>query len=185
MKRKLTKNEERKTDNIITGECDTFFSDLTKKYTLDTKCSYTRISFNRKRFLSQIDANYEEQGRGYMRLWNADCHIVSHCSMNGLPHHIESEINRLRFYHEVGSDTWTERAKQIEINHIVDLAEFMAEFPDYQLINSISDWHYDIHWKDRVYMWQFERDMNWENKLEVRAKVCIDWMKINLLKTTT
>lgn len=60
-----TKNAERRTDDYLTGECD-----IAGPMVIDIKCPWSIDTFP----IAQIDAensDYEWQGRGYMRLWDA------------------------------------------------------------------------------------------------------------------
>lgn len=172
LKRKLKKNTERKSNEWLTGEIDTFFD----RTGIDTKNAFTRIHFNRIRFKKEINTAYELQGRGYMMLWDLDKFIVSHCCLNGLASHIENEISKLRFFYEVGSSAWLEKAKAIERNHIFDLSAFLNENPEYELVHERSEWNFDIDWKKRIYLWQFDRDFNWEERLKKRVVQCRKWM---------
>lgn len=176
LKRKLVKNTERKFNDWITGEIDTSFSENNKLVTLDIKNSYTRISFNKQRYLKKINPVYEWQGRGYMMLWGASKHIVCHVLTNGLASHIQSEIRRLGYSMEIGSDAFVKAARQIEINHIFDLRLFQNENPDYEFYNDLSEWKYDIPAIDRVTTYEFERSEVLENKIIDRVDACNKWI---------
>lgn len=65
----LTKNVERKTDGLITGECDLF--DQARRRGHDLKSSWSAKTF--PGWVKDCeDKLYEWQMRGYMRLWDAD-----------------------------------------------------------------------------------------------------------------
>jgi hypothetical protein len=68
----LEKNTERRSDDLMTGECDLWIPDVC---TLDAKTSWSIETFP---LLSEDahSAAYEWQGRGYMRLWNVPKHEV-------------------------------------------------------------------------------------------------------------
>lgn len=65
----LTKNTERRSNGLITGECDLFYSPIRKGYDL-------KSSWSAKTFPGWIvdceDKLYEWQCRGYIALWDAD-----------------------------------------------------------------------------------------------------------------
>lgn len=71
------KNEERKTNDWITGECDIY----TGKKIIDIKSSWSLATFP---VLSEdgIDKQYEWQGRAYMMLWNCDYFENAYCMVN-------------------------------------------------------------------------------------------------------
>lgn len=65
----LTKNVERKTDGLISGECDLF--DQARRRGHDLKSSWSAKTF--PGWVKDCeDKLYEWQMRGYMRLWDAD-----------------------------------------------------------------------------------------------------------------
>jgi hypothetical protein len=64
----LTKNAERRSDGIITGECDLFNPMACDGR--DLKCSWSIKTFPLL-VVDCADAEYEWQMRGYMRLWDA------------------------------------------------------------------------------------------------------------------
>lgn len=64
----LVKNEERRTDGLITGECDLF--DTQRKRGHDLKSSWSAKTFPGWTVDCE-DKLYEWQMRGYMRLWDA------------------------------------------------------------------------------------------------------------------
>lgn len=65
----LTKNTERKTNGLITGECDLY--DATRKRGHDLKSSWSAKTFPGWARDCE-DKLYEWQMRGYMKLWDAD-----------------------------------------------------------------------------------------------------------------
>lgn len=65
----LTKNEERRTNDYITGECDLF--DDTQRRGHDLKSSWSIETFPGWP-VDAINSTYEWQMRGYMWLWDAD-----------------------------------------------------------------------------------------------------------------
>jgi len=65
----LTKNTERRTDGLLTGECDLF--DAERRRGHDTKSSWSLATFP----IAEIDCHdkiYAWQAHGYMKLWDAD-----------------------------------------------------------------------------------------------------------------
>jgi hypothetical protein len=67
------KNTERRTDDYLTGECD-----IAGDPVIDIKLPWSVSSFP----ICELDAansDYEWQGRGYMRLWDAPSFRVAYC----------------------------------------------------------------------------------------------------------
>lgn len=76
---RLVKNTERRTDGLITGECDLF--DKQRRIGHDIKSSWSIATFPICES-ECIDADYEWQFRGYMRLWDAAEWHADYCLVN-------------------------------------------------------------------------------------------------------
>lgn len=74
-----TKNEERREDEWLTGECD--IHDEAARKTIDTKSVWAKNTFPATPEEGE-NSEYEWQGRGYMRLWDALEHDVAYCLVN-------------------------------------------------------------------------------------------------------
>ena len=72
----LQKNEQRKSNDFITGECDLF--NQAEKRGHDIKTSWSIQTFPLLE-ADCVDKLYEWQMRGYMALWNADEWEVNYC----------------------------------------------------------------------------------------------------------
>lgn len=71
----LSKNTERKSNGLLTGECDLYDEDVRKGY--DLKCSWSAKTF--PGWVKDCeDKLYEWQMRGYMMLWDADSWEVAY-----------------------------------------------------------------------------------------------------------
>lgn len=75
----LVKNEERRSDDFITGECDLF--DVARKRGHDLKSSWSLATFPAFE-IDCKDSLYEWQMRGYMRLWGAEEWEVNYCMVD-------------------------------------------------------------------------------------------------------
>jgi hypothetical protein len=178
----LTKNSDRKSNEFITGECDTIKQVAGGCETLDIKCSYSIYTFNRTKY-SGITAANIWQGHGYMWLFDSLAHTVVYCLMNGLPGDIAYQ-KRLAFYdcdQNEFSLQYIERCKQIEINHIFDRAAFIRENPDFEFHVPASEWTFDIPLKDRFFETRIERNPEMFNHIQTRVTDCREWMKNNLV----
>ena len=75
----LVKNTERRTDGLITGECDLFDAERNRGH--DTKVSWSVASFPIG-IEDCEDQGYFWQAQGYMRLWSADEWDVDYCLLS-------------------------------------------------------------------------------------------------------
>lgn len=177
----LTKNTERKSNEFITGECDTIKQVPGGCETIDIKCSYSMHTFNRTKYTGISSANIW-QGHGYMWLFDSLAHTVVYALMNGLPGDIAYQ-KRLAFY-DCGQDEFSPeyiaRCKQIEINHIFDRAAFVKENPNFEFHVPASEWTYDIPREDRFFETRIERNPEMFNHIRTRVTDCREWMKKNL-----
>jgi hypothetical protein len=75
----LTKNTERRSNGLITGECDLFNAPVRRGH--DIKCSWSAKTFP---IAAEdcVDKVYEFQMRGYMALWDAGEWSVDYCLVN-------------------------------------------------------------------------------------------------------
>ncbi len=77
--RSLVKNTERKTNGLITGECDLYDADRSEGH--DLKCSWSAQTFPIAE-IDCVDSDYEWQCRGYLALWDAKQWHVQYALVN-------------------------------------------------------------------------------------------------------
>jgi len=80
-----TKNQERKTNEFITGECDIL---VEGEKIIDIKSSWSANTFMEAKLTKQ----YETQLQCYMWLWNVPRAELAYCLVDCLPEQIEKEI---------------------------------------------------------------------------------------------
>lgn len=185
------KNTERLSNHFITGEVDVFEGDEIRKatHTVDTKTSWSRITFNKAR-VNSLDPDYKWQGVGYMALTGAKKHTVAFGLVNGTSQAIADEKRKagygLGMMDAKGNPTpeYIEKAKQIEINHIFDLNAFKNEYPWFEFDNDLTEWRYDIPMEERLHRFTFERSEEDIERLYKRIKECRVWMNANLFKVS-
>jgi hypothetical protein len=182
------KNKERLEDEFISGEPDIFIGESirTAEEIYDTKTSWSAHTFFRQS-IKDLPDEYKWQGVGYMRLTGARRHTVAFCLVNGTVQAIEDEKRKLSYqmgvFDKSGAEVpeaYLERCRQIEINHIFDLQEFMSESPFYQLDNDPSCWRWDIPKEKRVRCFAIERLEDEISAVEDRVKECRKWINENL-----
>lgn len=106
------KNEERKTMNHITGECDanTYFKEIKKRVIDDTKCSW-----NPKTFMSaDLTTLYEWQGRSYLYLYDADIFRLRNCLVDCPPDVYADELKKFCWNNNIIDETLDEYKELIE-----------------------------------------------------------------------
>lgn len=175
MRYPFKKNEERRENDYFTCIPDSFYKEDS---TVDFKCSYSRETFLKAKF-SEIDTDYEYQGRIQMDVWGKTKHILVYCLVNTPAHLIDKE-KRFNNPFEVGSKNYIKREKQIEINHIFNLEEFKRENPDYCLSHLDEEWVYDIPLNDRCFRFEFDSDSLITSKMKSRVDECRIWMENHL-----
>jgi hypothetical protein len=186
-KRFYKKNTERLTNDYISGELDLFLGETVDNAdeTIDTKVSWSANTFFRAKN-KPLDKMYEWQGVGYMALSGAKKHTVAYCLVNGTESAIANEKRILSYQNgmmDAGGNPsleFIERCKQIEINHIFDLAAFQKEYQHYDFANDVSKWTYDIPMEERLFMISFQRDESEIERLYQRIRDCRNWMNENL-----
>jgi hypothetical protein len=114
------KNEERKHDHHITGECDvvTDFKDLEFEGTFfdsvkvidDTKCSWNPRTFMN----ATLTTDYEWQGRAYLYLYDADIFRLRHCLVDCPPDVYQDEFKKFCWNHNVLDPEFPEYKEVIE-----------------------------------------------------------------------
>jgi hypothetical protein len=95
------KNEERKTNEDHTGECDIIKEFPDKKIVIDTKCSWSPETFMN----AKPDSDYEWQGRIYMELWDADEFHLKYCLVDAPPHLVQKEKDNAKWKYYSGDMT--------------------------------------------------------------------------------
>lgn len=184
------KNNVRLTNDFVTGEVDIFIGESIEKAEeiVDIKSSYSANTFFRSKHDS-VNPHYIAQGHVYMALTGAKKHTIAYCLVNGTERAISDEKRRLAYSMGVIDTTsksntaYVEKCKQIEINHIFCLEEFIAEYPWFDFDNDINAWRFDIPMKDRLFTFEIERNENEIQKIYDRVQQCRKWMNDNLFNT--
>lgn len=95
------KNEERRTNEDHTGECDVFKEFPDKKIIIDTKCSWDPETFMN----AKPDPDYEWQGHIYMELWDADEFHLKYVLVDAPPHIVQKEKDAAKWKYFSGDMT--------------------------------------------------------------------------------
>ena len=104
----LRKNEQRKSNDFITGECDLFNQSAKRGHDIKTSWSIATFPITES---DCIDKLYEWQMRGYMALWDADEWEVNYCLVDTPDQLIAFEPMELHFVSSIPEymrvTTWT------------------------------------------------------------------------------
>ena len=104
----LSKNTERRSNGLISGECDLF--DATRREGFDVKTSWSVKTFPAFE-IDAVDSIYEWQARSYMWLWGVERWTVAYCLVDTPPELIGYEPPSLHVVSHVPEHmrltTWT------------------------------------------------------------------------------
>lgn len=114
--RPLVKNTERRSDGLITGECDIWDAEI--QHGRDVKAAYSMETMPIV-LADCFDKSYDFQMRGYMALWKARTWSVDYLLVNTPPEFIGFEPQDLHFVDHIAEQhrwtTWTiERDADVE-----------------------------------------------------------------------
>lgn len=180
------KNNIRLRNNFIQGEPDLFVGKDIEHATdiIDTKTSWSLHTFLRTKY-KKLDLDYYWQGQGYMDLTRAKTHTVAFCLVNGTADLIIAEKRSLAFKMKIqdeSDENFKKGCRQIEINHIFDIAAFKNEYPGFPFDNDVNNWSWDIPKEDRIFTITFDRNDEDIRKMHDRVLQCREWMEINLFE---
>jgi hypothetical protein len=178
------KNDQRLTNEFFSGEPDIFIGESVDDAdeTYDTKSSWSLFTFLESRNSKAIDKDYFCQGQVYMDLTGAKRHTIAYCLVNGTADQITKEKKALLWEMSETDPQFKEKCKQIEINHIFDIAEFQKENPWFDFDNDLSCWEWDIPREERIHKVTFERDDTFIQQLRDRVQLCREYMNHHFFK---
>lgn len=153
------KNNERLTNDFITGEPDLFLGKEIRHADkiIDTKSSWDLHTFVKAK-IDKVNKNYYWQGMGYMSLTGAKNFTLAYCLINTPPELIMEEKRRLGYrlnvIDEFGNPDFIEGCEAIDRNSIFD----------------------DIPLHERMFEIQIERDEKAITAINERVLECRKWM---------
>lgn len=185
----LKKNEEHLSNEFIKGTPDIFIGEdiLKADEIFDTKTSWSAHTFFRA-INKKLDTDYYWQVMGYMALTGAKKAHIAFCLVNGTAQAIMDEKRKLAYHMGIldtskPNEKYKEVCKQIEKNHIFDMAHFKEENPFFDFDNDLDEWVHDIPRKDRLHIFTVERNDAEIQKIYNRIEDCRAWMDQHLFKT--
>ena len=141
----LKKNESTYSNTLFKGTPDILLNDSV----IDIKTSWDLFSFQK----AEVTSLYDWQLECYALLTGKEKKYLTYCLVNSPAHLIDDEKRKMSYFiRDISCETeeYKDRAKQIEINMIFDLAKFKESNPGYPMEILASEWSYDIPAKDRV-----------------------------------
>lgn len=166
------KNEDRRTNDYLTGECDI----QTEDTIIDVKCSWDRFTFQESK---TEKSKYEWQLRGYMELWEKERAEVIFCLTDTPDEMILKQLEKEAY--NWGGDLPDFIAIRTIINSIFDKDNF-HRFLDLAPINRDKvkkqiDNFIHIHKGERVYKVRYSRDQAKTDLMYSRIKDSRQFLK--------
>lgn len=155
------KNEERKNNKWITGECDFIYNDVI----YDNKSSYSLDTF--PMFEDKLDPKYYAQMQGYIDLWNLDKAKVCYTLVDTPLEILKKELRWIEDDNE---------KQQKAINHVFTEKYWLevkkSLFPNAENINFVS-----IEDTKRVKVFEVERNNDFINNIHIKVELCREYIK--------
>jgi hypothetical protein len=185
-KKFFKKNEIRLNNRYVTGLPDLFDGpddDIQNAEEIeDIKSSWSLNTFLAAKFANGVNKDYYWQGQSYLALIpKAKRFRLVYVLINTPAELIMDEKKKLLYkerYDETDPD-YIEACKNIEKNHIFDMALFRSHYPYFEFHNDV--WAWDIPKEKRYHEIVIERDPVAINALYERITMCRKWMKEKLL----
>jgi len=149
-----TKNEERKVNDFLTGECD-IVKDADNLKDIKSSWDFATLLSN---IDSPLNADYFWQGQGYMSLWNAKHYEVCYCLVNMPQDMIEGEKKRIFYIMNPATEESPEYLKEIK-----------------KMENNMT--FDEIPIRERIIRFSFDRDDSLIEKIKNRWQECIKWLE--------
>jgi len=178
----LKKNEERITNEFISGHPDVYVGESIQKVEegFDTKCSWDAHSYPHKS--DSLDASYDYQNQGYIYLTGAKKWTTVYCLINAPGYMITREKEAVYYKMGCPDDTnqrYIDKCIEIEKNMIFDMKKFLKDNPN-PTLESLSVWKWDIPQAERVMEFVTLRDESVHRKIDQRVFLLRAWIKLNL-----
>lgn len=152
----LFKNDERKENAYVTGECDT----LTDDYVIDVKNAWDIFTFSDA--TSKLNTDYEWQLRCYMELYNRDKSILAYTLNDATDSMVLEALEKESYNHpERETPEW------IEVELIKSMVFTQKAFECFINIRSLGgdeltdraiDMFIEIPEHERIHLWEFNRN---------------------------
>lgn len=181
-------------NQYLEGTPDLYTGEILETATevIDIKSSWSLITFLMAKYNDKMKKEYKLQGNGYLALVGpqAETFRLAYCLVNTPAKLILDEKAKLKWRMNIidpdGPDglEYLAACKQIEINHIFDIARFRKDYPHYEFSINLEEegWQWDIPKEQRVYELTTMRDNELIGKIYDRAIYCREWMKQSFIQ---
>lgn len=148
---------------------------------IDIKSCWSLITFLQAKF-TETNSDYDAQGTTYLGLLpKAKRFTIAYCLVNAPGDMVTAEKAALKWKMPDVIDPdmhpeYKEKCKQIEINHIFDIKQFVEDNPGFAFDNELEEWTYDIPMQDRCFEIIIQRDDNKINALYKKVERCRRWL---------
>lgn len=164
----FTKNEERRFNDFVEGECDIY--NEAENETADTKSSWDVFSFDANRFKS-LNPIYYWQGQCYMWLWNTKKHKVVYSLQDTPDFLVKKELDWEKSNFMGTAEEWEEAKLQIISRNY---------YSDYS--NNKEHWlhrygnMFSLPLERKIQIYEIERDDNSIEAMKERIKICREYL---------
>lgn len=177
------KNEERLSDQWITGETDFFKGKSVREaeITIDTKACWDRYTYYAAMDADDINHDYFCQGQGYMKLTGAQQHTIAYCCVNTPLNLVEKEIY-FEDFEWPGNQAPTWAKMQIVANMVYDRKTFedycrtLSLFPDDPESTAVFETFTEIPRENSMYEVTFDRDDEFIERMYEELAKCREYL---------
>jgi len=189
-KKFFKKNEINLTNKFTSGTPDFFDGEsddiMEAEEIIDVKSSWSLITFLNSKMDKKVNHDYEWQGHTYLGLIpSAKRFRLAYVLSNSPAKNILDEKRKLQFMLGVidpdVDPEYIRLCQKIERNHIFDMELFKTHNPGFDFHHDLSEWKWDIPFKDRVHETVIERNPEAIAKLYKKVPECRKWIKDNLV----
>lgn len=182
----LKKNEERVTNDWITGLPDTFIGEHIRKIKkgYDLKCSWDLHTFPDP--FDVMDKQHDWQMKGYSFLTGAEQWFTAYVLVNAPAYMITREKEKV--WYAMGqpseqNDRFIEKIINIEKNMIFDMPQFRKDNPNTDLeVLTRGLWNHDMALEERVLLFETTFTEADKQRIIARVEMCRDYIMKNLVK---
>lgn len=179
-------DDQRRTNEFITGECDVYIP--SHKVIRDLKTSWDIHTFPGGAFPKRtLDKGYHDQQQGYLELWDCDTAFVDYCLINTPTRLVSDHLSRLNWKHSFASiDTNDDYQHSIPDDFVPLIVEMVSNmiYTEYGLRTLIADpmmkFDLKVEWfKDFIEIPEDQRHVCYEVK---RDKIFMEQVNEKVIK---
>lgn len=180
------KNERELSNRFVKGTPDAGDNEeiLKSEEITDYKSSWSYETFLAAKF-DKVNKDYQWQGDTYLALVpGAKRFRLAYGLVNCPAELILKEKSKIKWDLGVLDESaallhpdYIDACKQIERNHIFDMATFQKSYPWFEFHSDLSEWTYDLPMKDRLFQVVIERSPERIDEMYKKVVRCRKWLK--------